>query len=71
MNLLQELTIMTLYAKLVFFSLKCSGQLSDILCERYKRIVGHDNCVNFEELKLQIPADRYRCHYVKAKVTVL
>jgi hypothetical protein len=22
-------------------------------------------------MKLQIPADRHRCHYVKAKVTVL
>ncbi|SBT11123.1 conserved hypothetical protein [Candidatus Propionivibrio aalborgensis] len=22
-------------------------------------------------MKLQIPADRFRCHYVKAKVTVL
>ena len=22
-------------------------------------------------MKLQIPADRYRCHYVKAKVSVL
>lgn len=47
------------------------GQLADILCERYERVVGHDNCVSFEGLKLQIPADRHRCHYVKAKVTVL
>lgn len=47
------------------------GQLTDILCERYERVVGHDNCVCFEGLKLQIPADRHRCHYVKVKVTVL
>lgn len=47
------------------------GPLSDILCERYERTVGNDNCVSFEGLKLQIPADRHRCHYVKAKVTVL
>ncbi|WP_186412670.1 hypothetical protein, partial [Candidatus Propionivibrio aalborgensis] len=33
--------------------------------------VGNDNCVSFENMKLQIPADRFRCHYVKAKVTVL
>jgi hypothetical protein len=33
--------------------------------------VGNDNCVSFESKKLRIPADRYRCHYVKAKVTVL
>jgi hypothetical protein len=33
--------------------------------------VGNDNCVSFNNLKLQIPADQHRCHYVKAKVTVL
>src|SRR5512139_1216942 len=47
------------------------GELADILCERHERVVGHDNCVSFEGLKLQIPADRHRCHYVKAKVVVL
>lgn len=47
------------------------GQLADILCEHHERVVGHDNCVSFEGLKLQIPADRHRCHYVKARVTVL
>ena len=46
------------------------GPLEDILCERYERTVGNDNCVSFEGMKLQIPADRHRCHYVKAKVTV-
>lgn len=46
------------------------GQLADILCERHERVVGHDNCVSFEGLKLQIPTDRHRCHYVKAKVIV-
>ena len=44
--------------------------LADILCEHYERTVGKDNCVSFEALKLQIPADRYRHHYVKAKVRV-
>lgn len=47
------------------------GQLEDYLCERYERVVGHDNCVSFNNIKLQIPADQHRCHYVKAKVTVL
>lgn len=47
------------------------GSLDDILCERYERVVGNDNCVSFERLKLQIPSDRHRCHYVKARVTVL
>ena len=46
------------------------GSLEDILCEQYERTVGHDNCVRFEGLMLQIPADRHRCHYVKAKVRV-
>ncbi|GAB4167735.1 MAG: ISNCY family transposase [Wenzhouxiangellaceae bacterium] len=44
--------------------------LDDILCEQYERTVNKDNCVSFEGLKLQIPADRYRRHYVKAKVRV-
>ena len=45
--------------------------LDDILCERYERTVNNDNCVDFDTMKLQIPADRHRCHYVKAKVAVL
>ena len=44
--------------------------LGDILCERFERTVGNDNCVRFEALSLQIPADRHRAHYVKAKVNV-
>jgi len=47
------------------------GELEDFLCERHERVVGHDNCVSFNNLKLQIPADQHRCHYVKAKVIVL
>ena len=46
------------------------GNLDDILCEQIERTVGNDNCVSFEKLKLQIPADRHRHHYVKAKVRV-
>jgi hypothetical protein len=46
------------------------GSLEDILCEQYERTVGNDNCVRFEGLSLQIPADRHRCHYVKARVRV-
>ena len=44
--------------------------LDDILCEQFERVVSNDNCVRFEGLMLQIPADRHRCHYVKAKVRV-
>jgi hypothetical protein len=47
-----------------------SGSLDDILCEQFERTVGHDNCVRFESQVLQIPADRHRCHYIKAKVRV-
>jgi len=46
------------------------GSLDDILCEQYERTVGNDNCVRFEKLILQIPADRHRCHYVKVRVRV-
>jgi len=46
------------------------GSLDDILCEQVERTVGSDNCVRFERLILQIPVDRHRCHYVKAKVRV-
>lgn len=46
------------------------GNLGDILCEQVERTVGNDSCVQFEKLKLQIPADRHRCHFVKAKIRV-
>jgi len=46
------------------------GHLDDILCEQYERTVSADNCVRFEKLILQIPADRHRCHYIKVKVRV-
>jgi hypothetical protein len=44
--------------------------LDEILCEQHDRTVGKDNCVHFEGLVLQIPADRHRCHYVRAAVRV-
>lgn len=44
--------------------------LDDILCEQFDRVVGRDNCVSFEGMKLQIPPDRHRCHYIKAAVKV-
>jgi transposase len=44
--------------------------LADILCEQHERQVGHDNCVQFEKRRLQIPADRHRMHYVKTTVRV-
>ena len=44
--------------------------LDDILCEQVGRTVGKDNCVSVDGLVLQIPADRHRYHYIKAKVKV-
>ena len=46
------------------------SSLDDILCEQFERTVGKDNCVKFDGLTLQIPGDRHRHHYVKAKVRV-
>jgi len=46
------------------------ANLGDILCERFERTVGNDNCVRFDALSLQIPENRHRAHYVKVKVNV-
>ena len=46
------------------------GRLPEILCEQHERIVGNDNCVSFNTMKLQIPADGARHHYVKTRVRV-
>jgi hypothetical protein len=46
------------------------GDLDDILCEQHERTVSADNCVSFEGKILQIPANRYRCHYVRVRVRI-
>jgi len=46
------------------------SNLEDILCEHHHRTVSADNCVNFAGKILQIPANKYRCHYVRVKVRV-
>jgi transposase len=46
------------------------GRLDDILCEQEERTVSADNCVSYQGMKLQIPSDRYRCHYVRVRVRV-
>ena len=53
-----------------FVPYPASVVLDDILCEQAQRTVGKDNCVRLNGLVLQIPADRHRYHYIKAKVTV-
>ncbi len=44
--------------------------LADILCIQEQRTVNKDNTVQYKGKILQIAANRYRCHYIKAKVTV-
>lgn len=46
------------------------NNLPDVLCEQHERIVGNDNCVSFRGMRLQIPADGTRHHYVKTAVRV-
>ena len=47
-----------------------SGSLPDILCQQHERTVTNDNCVSFEGLSLQIPADEFRYHYVRTQMRV-
>ncbi len=47
-----------------------AGNLAEILSVQQDRVVGNDNTVRYKGLTLQIPADRHRHHYVKAKVVV-
>jgi transposase len=46
------------------------AHIEDILCEQHERTVSPDNCVTLDGQTLQIPADKYRCHYVRVKVKV-
>ena len=46
------------------------GALADILYVQEERQVGNDNCVRYKGKSLQIPTDRHRHHYVKARVRV-
>ncbi len=47
-----------------------AGGLEDTLCVQEERVVSKDNTVRYQGRSLQIPADRYRHHYVKVKVRV-
>jgi transposase len=47
-----------------------AGALEDILCIQEERTVGNDNTVRYKRRALQIPEDRHRHHYVKARVRV-
>ena len=47
-----------------------TGALDDILCIHEERTVSNDNTVRYRGLSLQLPPDRHRRHYVKARVRV-
>lgn len=47
-----------------------AGTLEDILCVQEDRVVGNDNTVRYKGRVLQIPEQRHRHHYVKARVRV-
>ena len=47
-----------------------AGALEDILCIQEERTVANDNTVRYKGRILQIPADRHRHHYIKARVRV-
>jgi transposase len=44
--------------------------LRETLCSEEQRVVGRDNTVAYEGLRLQLPQSRVRPHYVKARVKV-
>ena len=44
--------------------------LDEILCVQEERQVGHDNCVSYRTLKLQIPESPMGPHFVRARVKV-
>jgi transposase len=44
--------------------------LAETLCVQEERVVGRDNTVNFNGLKLQLPESPLRHHFVKARVRV-
>ena len=46
------------------------AKLPDILCLKEERTIGNDNCASYYGKTLQIPPQRNRCHYVRAKVKV-
>ena len=47
-----------------------AGPLEEVLCIHDERVVGNDNTVRYKGRVLQIPQQRHRHHYVKARVRV-
>ncbi len=46
------------------------GNLNEILCHQEERIVQNDNTVSYEGVRLQIPKDDFRHHYVRTTIQV-
>lgn len=46
------------------------GDLNEILCHQEERVVQNDNTVSYETMRLQIPQDDLRHHYVRTTVQV-
>lgn len=46
------------------------GDLNEILCHQEERVVQNDNTVSYKNLRLQIPKDDLRHHYVRTTVQV-
>ena len=47
-----------------------TGAVEEILCRQEERVVDNDNTLRYRNRVLQIPQDRHRHHYVKARVKV-
>ena len=52
------------------FSPVAGFDVANILCIQEERVVGNDNTVHYQGMKLQIPPGPLRHHYVKAQVRV-
>lgn len=46
------------------------GQLDRILALQHERVVGNDNCIEFEKRRLQIPKSTWRYSFARCRVTV-
>jgi hypothetical protein len=53
-----------------FVAVADNSALAETLCVQEERVVGRDNTVSFEGLKLQLPESPVRHHFVKARVRV-
>lgn len=47
-----------------------AGNLAEMLCTQEERVVSNDNCVQYRGRTLQIPEQRHRHHFVRARVHV-